>query len=79
MPVPSILLVSGSTRNNSTNTATLRAAASIDPSIASCIFYTGMEGLPQFNPDVEMTALPARVAELRAAIERADAVLISTP
>lgn len=79
MVVPSILLLSGSTRENSTNSAVLRTAASVDPTVASCTIYGDLENLPHFNPDTEMTHIPAIVQQTRDQIEAADAVLISTP
>jgi len=41
--------------------------------------YGGVSGLPHFNPDDESSADHLAVAQLRAAIRAADAVLISTP
>lgn len=75
----SILLISGSTRDGSTNTAAIRAAASGAPPAIQCRIYDGMTSLPHFNPDDEELRLPDVARELRDQIERADAVLISTP
>ena len=74
-----ILAISGSLRARSTNTELLRAAALAAPSDFSVTLYDGVATLPHFNPDVEEVALPESVAALRHAVERADALIISTP
>ena len=74
-----ILLVSGSTRGASTNSALLRTAASDPPNGVTAELYAGMTDLPHFNPDDDHDPLPHAVAYLRARIGAADAVLICTP
>jgi NAD(P)H-dependent FMN reductase len=74
-----ILLVSGSTRNGSTNTALLRAAVAAAPAGVEASLYEGMTTLPHFNPDDDVDPLPAPVADLRRRIAAADAVLFCTP
>jgi len=76
-----ILLVSGSLRAGSTNTALLRTAQAVAPEGVETTLYEGMASLPHFNPDddAEGTAPHPAVAELRAAIASADALLFSTP
>jgi len=73
------LLVSGSLRARSTNTALLRTAARVAPEGVDCRVYDGLARLPAFNPDDESGPLPAEAERLRAAIHRADAVVFSTP
>ncbi len=73
-----LLLVSGSTRAASTNTATLRTAASLSVAGVTTTLYDGLTLLPAFNPDDE-DPLPAAVVDLRAAGRRADAVIFCTP
>jgi NAD(P)H-dependent FMN reductase len=75
----SILLVSGSTRAASTNTALLRTARDACPDGVEAELYGGLAGLPHFNPDDDTEPLPAPVADLRARIAAADAVLFCTP
>jgi chromate reductase, NAD(P)H dehydrogenase (quinone) len=75
----SILLVSGSTRGASTNTALLRTAAAEPPAGVEATLYEGMTGLPHFNSDDDVDPLPPTVADLRRRIEAADAVLFCTP
>ena len=74
-----ILLVSGSTRSASTNTALLRAARDAAPPGVEAVLYEGMTGLPHFNPDDDTPPLPPAVADLRRQIAEADAVLFCTP
>jgi chromate reductase len=72
-----ILGIAGSLRRGSYNRSALRAAASLLPEGASLEAFD-LEGIPVFNQDLE-DPLPARVAELKAGIRAADAVLICTP
>lgn len=74
-----ILLISGSTRGGSTNTALLRTAVAAAPDGIEAVLYEGMTSLPHFNPDDDADPLPAPVADLRARIAAADAVLLCTP
>ena len=72
----SLLLISGSLREGSTNSAMLRTAQAIDPETER---FTAMGALPHFSPDDDVDDLPAAVVELRAAVGRVDAVLVCTP
>jgi NAD(P)H-dependent FMN reductase len=74
-----ILLLTGSTRGGSTNTAALRTAQAVAPPGTTAVMYEGLAGLPAFNPDDDQGPLPAPVAELRREIAAADALLICTP
>ncbi|KQV17338.1 MULTISPECIES: NADPH-dependent FMN reductase [unclassified Kitasatospora] len=74
-----VLLLSGSLRAGSSNEAVLRTAAALAPEGVTTTFYEGLAELPHFNPDHDTDPLPAPVAELRAAIAAADALLISAP
>jgi NAD(P)H-dependent FMN reductase len=71
-----ILLMSGSLRAGSTNTALLRTIADTH---ADAVLYDGMRRLPHFDPDDDVDPLPAPVAELRSVVERSNAVVICTP
>ena len=79
--VPSILLVSGSTRRGSTNTAVLRTAAQLAPAGVHTALLGGIGELPLFNPDDDREGVPPdpRVIGMRAAVGAADALLICTP
>ena len=74
-----LLLIGGSLRAASTNAAVLRTAQTLAPAGATATIYGKLAELPHFNPDDEVSAVPAAVASLRAALAEADAVLFSTP
>jgi chromate reductase len=74
-----ILLISGSTRNGSTNTAALRTLAAVAPAGVTAMQYGGLAGLPAFNPDDDGPDLPEAAAGLRREIAAADAVVVCTP
>jgi NAD(P)H-dependent FMN reductase len=73
-----VLLVSGSTRSASTNTAALRTVAALAPEGIETAWYHGLADLPAFDPDDDGTAHPSVVA-LHEQISRADAILFCTP
>ena len=76
-----ILAISGSLRARSSNTALVHAAVLVAPPGATIIIYRGLGDLPHFNPDLDAEgAEPSpSVAELRAALAAADAILLSSP
>src|SRR5689334_15201333 len=74
-----VLLLSGSLRAGSTNTAALRTAQTASPELVDAVFFDSMRELPHFDPDLDGEDLPACVAALRAEVHRADALLFSTP
>ena len=79
MPATSrVLLISGSTRAGSTNSAAVRTAARCAPAGIETVRY-GLTALPHFNPDDDRDPLPPTVAGLRAGLGSCDAVLICTP
>jgi NAD(P)H-dependent FMN reductase len=78
-PTGRVLLISGSTRAASTNTAFCRTAVACAPPGVFAIRYPDIAGLPHFNPDDDHEPLPPAVTVLRAAIAAADAVVFCTP
>jgi NAD(P)H-dependent FMN reductase len=76
-----LLLISGSLRAQSTNSAALRTAVELAADGMTTTMYDGMGELPHFNPDddAEGTVPHPAVAELRRAVADADAILICTP
>ncbi|MBT0770970.1 NAD(P)H-dependent oxidoreductase [Kineosporia sp. J2-2] len=74
-----LLLISGSTRAASGNTATLRTLAGLTPPGHTTDLYDGLSRLPAFNPDDDEPPLPGPVAALRSRIEAADAVVFCVP
>ncbi len=78
--MPSILTLCGSLRAQSSNRAILHAYAQLAPDLAFTPFE-GLGDLPHFNPDLDRDdlPLPATVAQLRALVHSADALVLSTP
>jgi len=74
-----LLLVSGSLRDGSTNTALLRTAQAMAPDDVRAYLHEGVQLLPHFNPDDDADPLPLPVVDLRARIAGSDIVLFSTP
>ena len=74
-----MLLVSGSTRGGSANTAALATMAAVAPGRVTAVMYDGLARLPAFNPDDDGDRLPPEPARLRAEIAAASAVLFCTP
>jgi chromate reductase, NAD(P)H dehydrogenase (quinone) len=74
-----VLLVSGSTRAGSGNTAALVTAAAVAPGRVTTVLYDGLTRLPAFNPDDDGDRVPREVARLREEIAAADAVLFCSP
>jgi chromate reductase len=75
----SILLVSGSVRRASTNTAVLRTAQAGAAPGTECVLYDELADLPHFNPDDDHETPPPAVVRLRDAVHGADAIMFSTP
>ncbi len=73
-----ILGISGSLREGSYNTATLRAAQELCPPGARIEMFTELGAIPAFNQDLENDP-PAAVRELKRQIREADAILFVTP
>jgi NAD(P)H-dependent FMN reductase len=74
-----MLLVSGSLRDRSTNTAALRTLGSLSGEDLGGELYGGLAFLPPFNPDHEGDHLPAAVVDLRTRVHAVDVVVFSTP
>lgn len=79
MAVVRILLITGSTRGASTNTAALRGAQAGAPPGVIATLHDALAALPAFNPDDDRDPLPGPVVELRAAIAGADALVFCVP
>lgn len=74
-----VLAISGSLSRNSLNTAVLRAAAQLAPEDMEIEILT-LQGIPNFDPDLERAEGPPAAAQrLREAIASAAALLIATP
>lgn len=73
-----VLLISGSTRAASTNSAALRTVSAIAPDGIRTRWYDGLAALPAFDPDDDGSAHPPVLA-LREQLSGSDAVLLCTP
>jgi chromate reductase len=76
-PTLTILGIAGSLRKGSSNRAALRAAQELAPEGVQVESFD-LDRIPLYNQDDE-TPLPARVAELKARVRAADAILFVTP
>lgn len=71
-----ILAIPGSLRENSSSNAILRVVVAMAPESVSIETYKGLGILPHFNDSEEV---PDAVANFRAKVKAADAILICTP
>ncbi|MGB3269365.1 MAG: NADPH-dependent FMN reductase [Rhodanobacter sp.] len=74
-----VLCLCGSLRRVSSNRAALEAARQLAPETLELTLYDGLGGLPLFDPDDDAEPLPRSVLELRAAVGRAEALLVACP
>jgi chromate reductase len=81
MASTTVLAISGSLRARSSNTAVLRAAARVASADVRVVHFSGLDGLPHFNPDLDADGMapPPGVEELRRQVEASDALLICSP
>jgi chromate reductase, NAD(P)H dehydrogenase (quinone) len=73
-----ILGLSGSLRRDSHNTRLLQGTAALLPEGVALELFDGLAEIPPYSEDEE-SQTPVAVAALKAAIARADAVLVATP
>jgi len=78
MQTISVLGFAGSLRERSYNRALLRAAQALAPE-GMAIEIFDLTGVPLYNADIEALGDPEPVATFKAAIRRADALLIACP
>jgi chromate reductase len=74
-----ILGISGSLRSRSANSAVIAAAAGLAPPGVAVVSYSGLAGLPHFNPDLEAADPPPAVRDLRRQVADCQGLLISSP
>src|ERR671937_2995858 len=74
-----VLAISGSLRRDSYNTRLLHSAAELLPEGVELEVWDGLKAVPPYDEDDDVEPAPAAVADLRAAIAGADAVLFATP
>lgn len=68
----------GSLRRNSYNKSALQAAQALVPE-NTVLEIVELKHIPFFNEDVEVEGVPQAVAEFKAKLSEADAILIATP
>lgn len=74
-----ILALSGSLRTQSLNTLLLHEAAWLAPPTMAFTLWDRLDDLPHFSPERDVDPLPEPVAQLRACVAEADALLFCTP
>ncbi|WP_374348692.1 NADPH-dependent FMN reductase [Phenylobacterium sp.] len=74
-----ILAISGSLRAASSNSRLIEALPRLAPAGVEVVIWRGLEGLPYFNPDLDVDPPPAPVAELRRQIGLAQGLVICSP
>ena len=74
-----VLAISGSLRHASSNTALVNAAARVAPPGIEVSFWSELDRLPAFNPDLDTDSAPAAVKAFRDALDACDAVLLCSP
>jgi chromate reductase len=74
-----VLAIPGSVRADSHNARLLRHVAEEAPEGIEIELYRNLKSVPPYDEDDDTDTPPPAVAELRAAIGRADAILIATP
>ncbi|WP_339299200.1 NADPH-dependent FMN reductase [Paenibacillus sp. FSL R5-0623] len=74
-----ILSISGSLRNQSSNTLLMHAMIKLAHTNLKFEVYDGLNDLPHFNPDLDIEEGPVSVQNLRVQLKHSDGVLICTP
>jgi chromate reductase len=74
-----VLGIAGSLRRGSYNAAALRAAVELAPPGMRIETFDRLRDIPPYDEDVRQQGFPPVVADLRARIKAADALLIVTP
>lgn len=74
-----VLAIAGSLRKDSFSSRLAAAAAGLAPEGVEVELYDGLDGVSNYNQDLEPTDVPAGVEDLREKMEAADALLIVTP
>lgn len=75
----SILAISGSIRNNSTNGNIIREIGNLVNKDFEYTIFDGLTELPYFSPDIDDSQISQSVKDFRKLIEESDGVIICTP
>lgn len=79
MPKPTILLISGSLKKDSSNNKLLELIAENNGVEANFKFATSLDLLPHFNLDLDNQTPPEIIQKFRKEVTESDAVLICSP
>ncbi|HXA01317.1 MAG TPA: NADPH-dependent FMN reductase [Cytophagaceae bacterium] len=74
-----IIAISGSLKSTSSNTAILRAMATMAGKDDSVTLFGGLGNLPHFSPEIDGDKSPASVLEYRKQLRSSDGIIICTP
>jgi NAD(P)H-dependent FMN reductase len=74
-----VLAVAGSLRAASSNQELVRALARLAPAGTEVDVYDRLGEIPPFSPDLDVEPAPPAVADFRARLRAADAVILCTP
>jgi chromate reductase len=74
-----IFSLSGSLREQSSNTALLKTMKNLGPAGVEFIMYKSLGELPHYNADLDTAKVPDAVRELRGAVNRSQGIMITTP
>jgi NAD(P)H-dependent FMN reductase len=74
-----ILMLVGSLRADSWTAQLVDSVTGLVPAGARSEVYAGLADLPHYSQDLDTDQPPAAVAGFRAAVERADALVVATP
>jgi chromate reductase len=74
-----VLGLSGSLRRDSYNTRLLQGTRALLPEDVELVVFDRLAEIPPYSEDSEVEQVPQAVAALKAAIARADGVLVATP
>jgi chromate reductase, NAD(P)H dehydrogenase (quinone) len=74
-----IAAICGSTKRSSINLSLIKAIAELTSADFDFTIFTGITGIPHFNPDLEGETTPVEVTTFRDMLRKSDAILICTP
>ena len=74
-----VIAICGSTRKTSSNLSLIKGIGRLSSDVFELSIFEGLSDIPQFNPDLDLETAPIQVANFRAHLKAADAILICTP
>jgi NAD(P)H-dependent FMN reductase len=79
MQKKNILAIIGSASENSINKRIVEKISGLNVDQFNVTIYTGLKGLPQFDPQLSADDPPEKIIKIRDAISKADGIIICTP